>query len=135
MPTHIFRHKSVQGRLAPIITVGLKLQDAWYPIGMYVDSGAAYTLLHAGIAQGAGFPYRDGQRTSLQVGDGSFIPVYLHDLELQIGPERFLAKVGFSERLGVAFNLLGRDSVFTRFTICFQEHKRMLSFESEGYHG
>jgi hypothetical protein len=55
--------------------------------------------------------------------------VYLHDLELQIGPERFLAKVGFSERLGVAFNLLGRDSVFTHFKICFQEYQRILSFE------
>ena len=95
-----------------------------------VDSGAAYTLLHTAIAQGAGFHYRTGHRTTVQVGDGSFIPVYLHDLELQIGPERFLAKVGFSERLGVAFNLLGRDSVFTRFKICFQEQQRMLSFET-----
>ena len=92
------------------------------------DSGAAYTLLHAGIAQGAGFNYRIGHRTSVQVGT-EFFPVYLHDLELQIGPERFLARVGFSERLGVAFNLLGRDSVFARFKICFQEHQRLLSFE------
>ena len=68
-------------------------------------------------------------RTSVQVGDGSFIPVYLHDLELHIGPERFLARVGFSERLGVAFNLLGRDSVFTRCKIGFHEHQRMQSFE------
>jgi hypothetical protein len=135
MPIHVFRYKSVQGRLAPIITVGLKLQENWYPIGMYVDSGAAYTLLHAGIARGAGFNYHAGHCTSVQVGDGSFIPVYLHDLELQIGPERFLARAGFSERLGVAFNLLGRDSVFTRFKICFQEHRRILSFESEGNHG
>ena len=79
--------------------MGLKLHENWYPIGTYVDSGVAYTLLHTGIAQGAGFNYRVGHRTSVQVGDGSFIPVYLHDLELQIGPERFLAKVGFSERL------------------------------------
>ena len=135
MPIDVFRYKSVQGRLAPIITVGLKLQEIWYPIGTYVDSGAAYTLLHAAIAQGAGFNYDAGHRTSVQVGDGSFIPVYLHDLERQIGPGWFLAKVGFSERLGVPFNLLGRDSVFTRFKICFQEHKRILSFESEGHHG
>jgi hypothetical protein len=135
MPIHVFRYKSVQSRLAPIITVGLKLQERWYPVGTYVDSGAAYTLLHAGIAQGARFNYRVGHRISVQVGDGSLIPVYLHDLELQIGPERFLAKVGFSERLGVPFNLLGRDSVFTRFKICFQEHRQILSFESEGDHG
>ena len=111
MPILVFRYKSVQGRLAPLITVGLKLQETWYPITTYVDSGAAYTLLHTAIAQGAGFNYRTGHRTTVQVGDGGFIPVYMHDLELHIGPERFLARVGFSERLGVAFNLLGRDNV------------------------
>ncbi len=130
MPLHVFRYKSVQGRLAPMITVGLRLDETWYPIGVYVDSGAAYTLLHADIARGAGFAYRAGSLIYLQVGDGSFIPVYLHDLELQIGPERFVAKVGFSERLGVAFNLLGRESIFSRFTICFQERQRILTFET-----
>src|SRR2546427_13243215 len=130
MPTHVLRYKSVQGRLAPIITVGRKMQEAWYPIGTYVGPGAAYTLLHIAIAQGAGFNYRAGHRTTLQVGNGGFIPMYLHDLELQIGPERFLAKVGFSERLRVACNLLGRDSVFTCFKLCFQEQQRMLSFEA-----
>ena len=58
MPIHVLRYKSVQGRLAPIITVGLKLHENWYPIATCVDSGAAYMLLHAGIAQGAGFNYR-----------------------------------------------------------------------------
>jgi hypothetical protein len=56
--------------------------------------------------------------------------VYLRDLELQIGPERFVARVGFSERLGVAFNLLGRESIFARFTICFQERQGILTFET-----
>jgi hypothetical protein len=130
MPIHVLRYKSAQGRLAPIITVGLKLHETWYPIATYVDSRAAYTLLHTAIAPGAGFHYHAGRRTAVQVGNGGFIPVYLHDLELQIGPERFLAKVEFSERLGVAFNLLGRDSVFTRFKICFQEQQQMLSFET-----
>lgn len=130
MPTRVFRYKPVQGRLAPIITVGVKLGEVWYPIGVYVDSGAAYTLLHATFAQGAGFDYRIGPLIYLQVGDGSFIPVHLHDLELQIGTERFVAKVGFSERLGVAFNLLGRESVFARFKICFQESQRILTFET-----
>lgn len=60
-----------------------------------MDSGAAYTLLHAQMAEGIGFDYRAGEQVYLQVGDGSFIPVYLHDLELQVGSEQFLAKVGF----------------------------------------
>jgi hypothetical protein len=60
VPTQVFRYEPVQGRLAPIITMGIKLSEVWYPIGVYVDSGAAYTLLHATVAQGAGFDYRTG---------------------------------------------------------------------------
>ena len=130
MSTQVFRYKLVQGRLAPIITIGIKLGEVWYPIGVYVDSGAAYTLLHAAVAQGAGFDYSTGHLIRLQVGNGSLIPVRLHDLEPQIGPERFLAKVEFSERLGIAFNLLGRESIFAHFKICFQESQRILSFET-----
>jgi hypothetical protein len=66
-------------------------------------------------------------------GDGSFIPIYLHDLELQIGRETIVAKVGFSERLGVGFNLLGRKDVFQRFKICFQDSQGLLTFEPEPY--
>ncbi|MGA2462837.1 MAG: hypothetical protein ABSH06_00595 [Thermodesulfobacteriota bacterium] len=47
-----------------------------------MDSGAAYTLLHAQMAGGVDFDYRAGERVYLQVGDESFIPVYLHNLEL-----------------------------------------------------
>ena len=96
---------------------------------MYVDSGAAYSILRAQIAEGIGFDYRKGERIYAQVGDGSFIPVYLHDLEIQLGAKQFIGKVGFSEKLGVGFNLLGRMSIFDRFKICFMENEGVLSFE------
>lgn len=118
---HVFRYKPFRGRLAPLITIGVKMGAVWYPVEVYVDSGSAYTVLHAQIADGVGFDSRAGNQAYLQVGDGSFIPVYLHDLEVQVGSEQFTAKVGFSEKLGVGFNLLGRAAFFERFTICFQE--------------
>ena len=125
----VFPYKPVRGRWVPMVTIGVKIGIDWYPIEFYVDSGAAYTLLRAQIALGIGFDYRTGNRVYLQVGDGGFIPVYLHDLDLQIGTERFNAKVGFSDKLGVGFNLLGRASVFERFRICFQEAHRVMTFE------
>lgn len=125
----VFPYKPVQGRWVPMVTIGVKLGNDWYPMELYVDSGAAYTLLRAQIAVGIGFNYRSGNRIYLQVGDGGFIPVYLHDFEMQIGTERFHAQVGFSDKLGVGFNLLGRASVFERFRICFQEAQRVLTFE------
>jgi len=105
-----------------MITIGVKIGGAWYPVEVYVDSGAAHTLLHAQIAEGVGFDYRAGNGIYLQVGDGSFIPVYLHDLQVQVGSEQFNAKVGFSEKLGVGFNLLGRTDIFDRFKVCFHEN-------------
>lgn len=129
MPT-IFPYKPFRGRLAPIVTIGVRIEATWYPIEVYVDSGSVYTVLHARIAEGMGFDYHTGERIYLQVGDGSFIPVYLHELEIQLGTERFTAKAGFSEKLGVAFNLLGRTSIFDRFAVCFLESQGVLTFES-----
>lgn len=129
--TEVFRYKPFRRYPAPIITIGVRLEATWYPIEVYVDSGAAYTVLHAEIATGVGFDYRTDEQTYLQVGDGSFIPVYLHDLEIQLGAERFTATVGFSEKLGIGFNLLGRVGLFSQFKICFQESKGILTFERE----
>lgn len=126
----VFRYKPFRGRLAPMITIGIKIGATWYPVEVYVDSGAVYTVLRAQMAEGIGFDYRLGNLVYLQVGDGSFIPVYLHELEVQIGAERFTAKVGFSEKLGVGFNLLGREGIFERFKICFQESQRIMTVES-----
>jgi len=125
----VFRYKPLRGSLAPLITIGVKIGAEWYPVEVYVDSGAAYTVLRAQIADGVGFDYHGGHRVYLQVGDGGFIPVYLHDLEVQVGGERFTTQVGFSDRLGVGFNLLGRSGFFERFKICFQESQRTLTFE------
>jgi predicted aspartyl protease len=115
--------------MVPMITIGVRIGRIWYPVEVYVDSGAAYTVLHARIADGIGFDYRTGRRIYLQVGDGSFIPVYLHDLEIQLGTGRFIGEVGFSEKLSVGFNLLGRRSIFNRFKICFHESRGVLTFE------
>jgi hypothetical protein len=125
----VFRYKPIRGRSAPLITVGVKMENTWYPIEMYVDSGAAHTVLHARVAGGAGFNYRLGEQTYLRVGNGDFIPVYLHELEIQLGSERFTARIGFSEKLGVGFNLLGRMGIFERFKVCFHESDGIITFE------
>jgi len=68
------------------------------------------------------FPYK------VYIGDGSYIPVYLHKLTIRIGNVSFKATIGFSPRLGVGFNLLGRKDVFERFDITFSDAKKIISF-------
>jgi len=63
------------------------------------------------------------------VGDGSFIPTCFHDLTMIIGGHEIIAPVGFSERLGVGFNILGRKGIFDQFRVCFNDHTRNVSFE------
>jgi hypothetical protein len=63
------------------------------------------------------------------VGDGSYIPTYFHDLSLKIGQHEIIAPIGFSERLGVGFNVLGRTGIFDRFQVCFNDHTRKVTFE------
>ena len=73
--------------------------------------------------------FKTGRKIFVQVGDRSLIPVYLHKLPMQIGPQQFNATVGFSEKLGVRFHLLGRQDVFEHFKICFHEKRRLMTFQ------
>jgi len=125
----VFPYKFAGGRLSPIVSAGIRLNGQWQVAELYVDSGAFYTLLHATFAASFGFDYKKGRRILMQVGDGGMIPVYLHELPMQLGVIKFQAPLGFSERLGVGFNLLGRLGVFERFRICFHEKRKVVSFQ------
>ncbi len=123
-----FPYRLSGGRLAPIISAGVRIGQAWRPIQLYLDSGATYTILRARVAQDVQFDYETGRKVLVQVGDGTLIPVFLHQLPMQIGSRRFVAPVGFSAKLGVPFNLLGRLGVFEHFRICFIEKRRTVTF-------
>jgi predicted aspartyl protease len=112
-----------------MMSVGIQLQEEWHAVELYVDSGAAYTILRPKVVEDVGFDYQKGKKVSVQVGDGATIPVFLHDLPLQIGHTQKVAPVGFSAKLGVPFNLLGRLGVFEHFKICFHEKRRVVSFQ------
>jgi hypothetical protein len=106
----------------------MELESVWQPLELYLDSGATYTILRPKVAQALGLNWAVGRKVFVQVGDGSQIPVYLHRLNVQIGPTRFRATVGFSDKLGLGFHLLGRQDVFERFRICFHEKRKVVTF-------
>ena len=128
----LFPYKPAADRLSPVASVGLLLDGRWRVAEMYVDSGAFYTLMHARFAMDFGLDFKQGRRVYAQVGDGSLIPMFLHKLPMQIGGKRFAATVGFSEKLGLRFHLLGRQDVFERFKICFNEKCKVMTFQPVG---
>ena len=125
----VFRYKPMLGHLSPTATVGLCLNETWRRVDFYVDSGAAYSIVHGDFARDAGFDFERSERSLVKVGDGSLIPVFLHRVPLQIGPHRIEARMGFSNHLGIGFHLLGRLDVFEHFRVCFHERERSVIFD------
>ena len=114
----------------PIVSIGIKHTEIWYPVEAFVDSGATYSIFTAEVARTIGLEYEGGRKIFVQVGDGGLIPAYLHDLTIQLGSEKFVAPLGFSGRLGVGFNLLGRNGIFDRFKVCFDEKNSVVTFQN-----
>jgi len=114
-----------RGYLMPLIPIMILEHIFW----VYVDSGATFSVINAREAEDVGIRWREGQKQMIVVGDGSFIPVYIHQLPIRIDKFEVLAPIGFSERLGVGFNLLGRTGIFNQFQVCFNEQTLKITFQ------
>ena len=115
-----------KGLVGPIVDIEIWTGGRWVKFDAYIDSGAAYTIFHTDNAEILGLNYRHGRRIMIRVGDGKLIPVYMHKLPVQFSGQKFTATIGFSESLGVGFNLLGRISFFDRFRICFNDREKII---------
>lgn len=114
-------HKGIPLPIIPLIING---HDMW----AFVDSGATFSVFYVQSAERLGLNVNKGRKQMVVVGDGSFIPIYLHNLTLQIGKYKINAPIGFSERLGVGFNLLGRTGIFNQFQVCFNDKGKKIIF-------
>ena len=120
-----FPYTSHKGFLLPIIPITIINEKVW----VYVDSGAMFSIFHAQTARRMGINIQEGRLQMIVVGDGSYIPTYLHDLTLRLGEFEVTAPIGFSERLGVGFNILSRKGIFDQFQVCFNDHTRKVTFQ------
>lgn len=115
-----------RGFRLPIIPVSTYSHKVW----VFVDSGATFSLLTIDEAKRIGINWQSGRDQMVVVGDGSYIPTFIHDLSIEIGDSQITAPVGFSERLGVGFNLLGRTGVFNQSEVCFNDHARKVDLSA-----
>jgi aspartyl protease len=105
VPAIEFAYTRHRGYLMPIVPISIKSHKLW----VFVDSGATFSMLSVDEAIRIGIDWQSGRRQMIVVGDGSYIPTFIHDLPVEIGGTQIAAPIGFSERLGVGFNLLGRS--------------------------
>ena len=120
-----FPYIFLEGRYLPIVPIELKGEE-WIELHAYVDSGASFSILHADIADILGIDYKIGEKTFMTVGDGARIPVYSYNIDVRFNEKEFSAKIGFSNKLGIGFDILGREGFFDRFIICFDDRKKIL---------
>lgn len=123
-----FPYSSYRQYKVPIVPLELCHEDRWHRLFAFVDSGATYSLFHPDAAARLRLDYKGGKRTSVVVGDGNLITVFLHQLPMKIGSTVFPATVGFSSGLQVGFHLLGRQDVFHVFRVCFSDRWSEVTF-------
>jgi len=119
-----FPYLAHKGYLLPVIPLTILTHKIW----AYVDSGATFSIFDAREAKRLGIELKQGNLQMVVVGDGSFIPVYFHEMPIHIEHIEVTAPVGFSERLGVGFNLLGRKGIFEHFKVCFFDKESKITF-------
>ena len=125
MPVVEFPYTLHKGYLMPIIPITIQDHKLW----VYVDSGATFSMVGAAEAGDMGINWQSGRRQMVVVGDGSYIPTFIHEIPIQLGASQITVPIGFSERLGVGFNLLGRTGVFDQFEVCFNDRARKVTFQ------
>ncbi|MBM4333998.1 MAG: hypothetical protein FJ117_22745 [Deltaproteobacteria bacterium] len=123
-----FRYALHRRRDVPLIPVSLRTGGKWKEVWAYIDSGPFYSIFDDKIAEILDINLPAGEKVLAVVGDGGFIPIYLHTVGIRIGEDEFSMKIGFSHKLGVGFNLLGMD-IFDRYRVTFDHREKKIIFE------
>ncbi len=123
MPTLPVRiaYRYVFDRLSPLISVKLFSGDAQVVESAYVDSGAWFSVFRGPAARQLGIDLATGKLVWTKGVGGQSVPVYLHRVGLEVAGFHLSANVGFSDQLGIGFNVVGWDSVFDALQFCFND--------------
>ncbi|MBI3193149.1 MAG: retropepsin-like domain-containing protein [Ignavibacteriae bacterium] len=123
-----FDYSYYKGTHVPIIPIEIKQKNTWFRLWAFVDSGATYSLFSIEEAHTLGLDLHDAHKRYIVVGDGSFIPALFVKIKMRIGYIEHNVEVGFSDKLGIGFNLLGRKDVFEQFKVCLSDKEKVVSF-------
>ena len=123
-----FSYLSFRGVYFPVIPVKFLVSRKHFDTNAIVDSGATLSLFHAPIARDLGIDVERGEKHVFQ-GASAKLVGYIHKVKMILAGKEISCKVAFSDELSTSFNLLGRETVFDRFLISFNEKNRELSIE------
>jgi len=93
----------------------------------HIDSGATTTLLSASDAGALGINIHSGKKILVRGISGKPLVGYAHVVQMQFNGTLLKVPVIFVERTAVP-RVLGREGIFSRFCIAFDEAKRRVVF-------
>ena len=116
-------------------------RDSYYPIiqvatiknkkvntSAIVDSGASISIFSGSIGRLIGLDIEAGEKRIFQ-GASAKLAGYIHNVKMIIAEKEIECKVAFSDELSTSFNLIGRETVFDKFLITFNEKQLELIIE------
>ena len=117
-----FPYVKFHGKFYPLIPLTLRRGRYFVNTFALLDSGASISLFRPEIAQALHLPKsRRGMRLDTASGR---VNIAVVPIGVEIEQTRFNAKIGFSDGYAASFNIIGRESFFHRFSICFNEIMR-----------
>lgn len=102
----------------PFVAVRLKDGVGHVDTWALIDSGADCSLFHTDWAEVFGITL-EPQRLQTTQGVGASIPIWFHEMELEVCGKALRCPVGFSPAAPRAFGLLGRADFFSAFLVGF----------------
>jgi hypothetical protein len=115
-----FPYVKFHGRWYPLIPITLNKNNHSVNTFALLDSGASISVFRPEIAKALDIPVKGKTGTRLGTASGG-VDIAITRVHVAVEDTVFHANVGFSEKYAMSFNILGRESFFNRFSICFNE--------------
>ncbi|MBI1953575.1 MAG: aspartyl protease family protein [Candidatus Omnitrophica bacterium] len=122
-----FPYRRYRGGLCPIVPIEIKAKGRWRKILVYVDSGAAYSVLTVAAARRLGLMRIKARKLVVTTSGGRTQKISLHRLWVRLAGQRLSVTFGVPRGFDVDFNLLGRHDLFKRFAITFDDKNALLT--------
>lgn len=124
-----FPYQLFRGFYYPIVPVTLIINGKRVNTSAIVDSGASISIFSGSIGRLAGLDIESGEKRVFQ-GASAKLAGYIHSIKIIIAGKEIECKIAFSDELSTSFNLIGRETVFDKFLITFNEKNRTLIIEA-----
>jgi hypothetical protein len=112
----------------PVIPVRVAASDRWIDYEVLVDSGADICIFDAELTERLGLDLESGEHAVISGAIGAAQDVYIHPVELTVGPRTFGVRVAFMPT-AEPYGLAGQQGFFSQFRVAFDQPKGQLELQ------